>query len=360
MQSVTAVSSKSVTLPILSNVLIRAKEGVVELTTTNLEIAVVATVRAKVETPGVYTVPAKTLADYVGLLSDERVEMQLSDDQLLVSSSKSKTKIKGESAEEFPVVPEAQGGVTLTFAAKALKDALSKVVFSVSRSDVRPELSGVLFHANAEGSKGVLTMAATDSFRLSEKRIAIQNDQKETEVRCIVPSRTIQELIRAITASDQELIEVIVAEGQLVAKAGDTHIVSRLIEGNYPDYRQIIPQDFGATARLQTGNLAQQMRAASLFSTTGVNAVSFQFAPEEKNIKLAAANTQLGEFSSALEGEVSGQEHTVLLNHRYVLDGLSHMDSDKVNVSVVNADSPCVVTPEGKSDFVYIVMPIKQ
>ena len=360
LQNVIHVSSKNVTLPILNNVLIKTREGIVELTSTNLEIAVVSQVRAKIEVGGVFTIPTKTLADYAQLLSDEQVEIELKEDTLLVSTPKSKTKIKGESAEEFPVIPSAEGGTTFRFNTNQLKEALSQAVFSVSRSDVRPELSGVLFHINNPENKGILFLAATDSYRLGERRVAVQNEEKEKEVRVIVPARTAHEMIRALAGVEQETVDITVAEGQISMVVEGVSIVSRLIEGKYPDYQQIIPGNFGVEALVDTANLVQQIRAASLFSTTGVNAVSAAFVPDENSIKLSSANTQLGEFESAVEGEVSGDAHTVMLNHRYVLEGLQHMDTEKVRVKVVNADSPCVFAPEGKSDFLYIVMPIKQ
>ena len=359
LQTVIHVSSKNVTLPILNNVLVRAKEGVIELTSTNLEIAVIATVRAKVEAAGSFTVPARTFAEYVQLLSDSQVEVELKGDELWIVTPTSKTKIKGESPEEFPVIPEAEGGTTFGFGVAALREGLSQTIFSVSRSDVRPELAGVLFHINAPEQKGILFLAATDSFRLSEKQIAVQNEQKEQEMRVIVPSRTAGEMVRALSGSSAETVEVTITAGQLSMVLEQVRIVSRLTEGQYPDYKQIIPNNFGVEAVLSTGSLQSQVRAASLFSTTGVNAVSLSFKPGGR-VELCAANTALGEFQSSVEGVVEGAEHTVLLNHRYVLEGLQHLDTEKVRLKVVNADSPCVLYPDGKSDFLYIVMPIKQ
>lgn len=362
LQTVMHVSSKNVTLPILNNVLVKTKEGGVELISTNLEIAIIAEIRAKIDVPGAFTVPTKTFADFVQLVSDEQISVELIDGgALLITTGKTKTKIKGESAEEFPIIPSAEGGTTFIFNTIQLKEALIQTSFSVSRSDVRPELSGVLFHVNPEGNRGQLFLAATDSYRLSERRIAVQNEAKEQEARVIVPARTAQEIIRVLMGAKQETVSLTIAEGQLSLVVDGVRVVSRLVEGRYPDYRQIIPTAFGGEAVLDTAAFVQNMRAASLFSTTGVNSVSFVFSPGEQQVTLRAANTQLGEFESSLGGELQGQqEYTILLNHRYVLEGLQHVTTPQVRVKLVSADAPCLLVPEGKSDFLYIVMPIKQ
>lgn len=362
LQTVMHVSSKNVTLPILNNVLIKTKEGAVELVSTNLEIAIIADIRAKIEVPGAFTVPTKTFADFVQLVGEEQISVELiAGGALQVTTSKTKTKIKGEGAEEFPIIPNAEGGTMFTFNTAQLKDALIQTLFSVSRSDVRPELSGVLFHANAEDTKGQLFLAATDSYRLSERKIAIQNEAKEQETRTILPARTVQEIIRVLLGAQQETVSLTITEGQLSLVVDGVRIVSRLVEGRYPDYRQIIPASFGIEALCDTAQLVQQIRAASLFSTTGVNTVSFTFSPGEQQIVLKAASTQLGEFESALTAELQGgQDYTILLNHRYVLEGLQHISTPKVRIRLVGPDAPCVIVPEGKSDFLYIVMPIKQ
>lgn len=362
LQTVMHVSNKNVTLPILNNVLIKTKEGGIELVSTNLEIAIIAEIRAKIDVPGAFTVPTKTFADFVQLVSDEQISIELVDGgALLVTTSKTKTKIKGESAEEFPIIPTAEGGTTFIFNTAQLKEALIQTSFSVSRSDVRPELSGVLFHVNPEGNRGQLFLAATDSYRLSERRIAVQNEAKEQESRVIVPARTAQEIIRVLIGAKQETVSLTITEGQLSLVVDGVRVVSRLVEGRYPDYRQIIPTAFGGEALLDTAAFVQNMRAASLFSTTGVNSVSFVFSPGEQRVTLRAASTQLGEFEASLGGELQGQqEYTIWLNHRYVLEGLQHVSTPQVRVKLVSPDAPCLLVPEGKSDFLYIVMPIKQ
>lgn len=362
LQTVMHVSSKNVTLPILNNVLIKAKEGVVELVSTNLEIAIIAEIRAKVDVVGSFTVPTKTFADFVQLVSDEQISVELIDGAaLLVTTSKTKTKIKGEAADEFPIIPNAEGGNTFIFNTAHLRDALIQTIFSVSRSDVRPELGGVLFHANPEGHHGELYLAATDSYRLSERKIAVQNDTKEQEVRVIVPARTAQEIVRVLLGARQETVSVTVTDGQIALVVDGVRVISRLVEGRYPDYRQIIPTAFGVEALLETAAFVQNLRAASLFSTMGVNAAALTFSPTEQHVAVRAANTQLGEFESTIPGELKGQQdHTILLNHRYVLEGLQHVTTPKVRVKLVSADAPCLILPEEAGDFLYIVMPIKQ
>src|SRR3989338_7857169 len=187
---VIGVAGKSINLPILSNVLIRASEQKVEFVATNLELAIVSNLRAKVEEPGVFTVPARTLNDFVNLLSEEKVEITLKDSELEVVCGRSSTRIKGAPADEFPVVPVVGEGKGFLVDIEAFKNGLGQVFQAASKNEIRPELAGVLFNFNDE--QGYLTMAATDSYRLAEKKIKLL--QGEEKARIIIPGRTAQEM----------------------------------------------------------------------------------------------------------------------------------------------------------------------
>src|SRR3989339_1319233 len=229
---ITGIAGKNINLPILSNVLIKVIGQKVELSATNLELAVVAVLKAKVEQEGSFTVPAKTLCDFVGLLSDEKVEVSLVGSELEVVCGKSATKIKGSPAEEFPVVPTAQSDNGYLIDSELLRNGLNQVGQSASRNDIRPELAGVLFdfHGN---NKGSLTMAATDSYRLAEKKIKII--QGDDEKKIIVPIRTAQEMIKFLTLSSgsetEKNVRILASDNQLVMRYDDVELISRLVEG---------------------------------------------------------------------------------------------------------------------------------
>lgn len=352
------VASKHVNLPILSNVLFRADQQKVECTATNLELAITATLRAKVEIPGHFTVPARTLSDVVNLLRDEKVDVELKDQELQLISGKSATKIKGAPAEEFPIIPTLQGGKIFSFSRRALKEGLSQVASAVAKTDIRPELSGVFCGFNVRGKKG-LTLAATDSYRLAEKFVDIEQGETD-ETRLILPGKTAQEIIRILAQASEETVQVVVTENQIHVSIGGVALLSRLVEGNYPDYTQIIPREFKTTLTIPTDLIVKEIKAAGLFTTSGVNAVELQTQSTDQSVRIASASTQTGEYQSELPVTLTGDDVRVLLSHRYLLDGLNTISTPQTVVQIVGPDSPCIISPEGDTSFLYIVMPIRQ
>jgi DNA polymerase-3 subunit beta len=196
-----SIAGKQAHLPILVNVLIRAQEAGVEILATNLELAIRVQVRAKVDVPGTFTVPAKTLTDYVHLLSDSQVEIELDGMELVVTGGQSSTKIKGTPGEEFPILPQVEDGTPYVMSANTLKDGLEKTVIAVAKNEIRPELSGVYFGLFTDRYSGLI-LAATDSYRLAEKRVAVIQGQEPFS--CIVPSRTVFEIIRLLSITKGE------------------------------------------------------------------------------------------------------------------------------------------------------------
>ncbi len=354
------VANKSVNLPILGNVLIRAEIQKVEIVANNLEMAIIANLPAKTETAGSFTVPARTLADFVALLPDEKIEIELKENELAVTCGKSSTKIKGSPAEEFPMVPKLEEGKGFTIKTDDFKRGLSQVLPAVARNDIRPELSGICFNFNSEYFAG-LVMAATDSYRLAEKRIKLS--QGAEQVRIIVPGRTAQEIGHVLAQADgdqSEGVRVLIGENQVAVNYDSVQLVSRLVDGQYPDYTQIIPKDFKTTAVFPTNNMMKEIKAASLFTTSGVNAVSLDLNVSQGTLGVSSTSTQTGEYTSEINAELTGEENSILLNHRYVIDGLNNITTDITTLKVINGDSPCLFAPQGDETYLYIVMPIRQ
>jgi len=359
---VSSLASKHTNLPILSNVLIKAGDSGIEISSTNLEIAIKAQLRAKVEKTGSFTVPAKTLTDYIRLLTSEQVEISLVDNELLITSGNSSTKIKGSTDEDYPILPEVEENNGYVIKADDLKSAISKVIIAVAKNEIRPELSGIFFSFFSEKFEG-LVLAATDSYRLAESKIkVVQGENKE--IKCIVPSRVAYEINRLLQAAKshggEDNVRVWISENQIAIRYDSFEMTSRLIDGRYPDYTQIIPAEFKTTAVFPHDVMVNKIKAASLFTSTGVNAVSFDLNVSQKNIGVSSSSTQAGEHSSAIDADIEGEENSILLNHSYVLDGLSHMESENIVFGVNSKDSPCLFRPQGKEDYLYIVMPIRQ
>ncbi len=355
------VTGKNINLPILSNVMFVVDDQKVELAATNLELGIKVSVRAKIEESGSFTVPARTLADYVALLPNDKIDLWVEGNELIVRSGKSSTKIKGASAEDFPIIPHIEGGSGFTMQAEDLRQGLQQVLPAVAKNDIRPELSGVLCGFNTGGTPG-LTLAATDSYRLAEKKAPLT--QGADEMRIILPGRTAQEInhmLGGLEGGDGEKnVRIIVGENQIMITYGNAQIISRLVEGQYPDYTQIIPQNFQTTAVVDTAQMIKEMKASGLFTTSGVNAVTVAVEPANGSIKISSTSTQTGEYVSELPADISGSENNILLNNRYVLDGLNNIATSTTELKVINSDSACVLTPSGDKSYLYIVMPIRQ
>ncbi len=358
---VNGIAGKNINLPILNNVLIKAEKNGVKLITTNLELAITVQMRAKIEEEGSFTVPAKTLSDFVNLLSDETVELSIQENELKLTCGKSTTKIKGMPAEEFPVVPDVESGRGYVIDRDELKNGLDKVNGSAAKNDIRPELAGIFF--NFKGSEKQIIMAATDSYRLAEKKIKIT--QGDDDAQLIVPARTAMEINRVLTINkniggEEQQVRIVLSDNQIVLRNNDVELMSRLVEGKYPDYTQIIPENFKTLATVNASQLTKEVKAASLFTAVGVNAVVFKVKPSAGVIDVSSSSTQAGEHRSELNCEASGEELSIMLNHRYVLDGLNNISSAECELKIVNSDSPCLFAPKDDKNYVYIVMPIRQ
>ncbi len=360
------ISGKNINLPILSHVLLKVEEGNLKLSATNLEMAVSALVRGRAEAIGECAVPAKLFQDYVGLLPSGKVELVLEGDVLEIRADGKVTKIKGMPATEFPLIPKLakEGGYSVK--APLLRESINEAVFAVSSSDARPELSGVACFFRSTDRGTVCVMAATDSYRLAERTIGVEPVSGVfVETKCIVPARAMQEVARILSAYKDDVgmpeeAQWMLADNQMVFTYGKVELVSRLIEGSFPDYQQIIPQTFRTTFHVSRGELAKAVRAASLFSRQGLFDVHLEL-KESGELLVSSSDTGTGAHTTTLHVEGSdGQTNTVTLNYKYVTDGLAVCPQDAVTVKMIDAMNPIVFTPKEGDGFQYIVMPIRQ
>lgn len=357
------ITSKNINLPILNNVLIRANSGGVELVSTNLEIGIVHKLRGKVENDGEFTVDSKTISEYVNFLAGDNVEINEVNEELKIECDNYKTKIKGESAKEFPLIPTLSGENYCICEIDDLKRALSQVIFSVSNNENRIELSGVLF--SFFGSR--LVLASTDSYRLAEKEINInwQGEAIENQ-KFIVPAKTIQEFLRIISnfsdgdSAEENInqVKIFISDNQIMFSVDSTDLVSRLINGNFPDYRQIVPEKFNTSVILNRNEFSRAIKAAAIFSKSGINDVGLVF--KGGKLVVYSSSGQSGESRIELPCEQNGSDNEIIVNFRYLLDGLNNISDDQINLKVISDNSPCMLSPIKEENYFYIVMPIRQ
>ncbi len=361
---VSHVASKNINLPILNNIMIEAKEKNIKLIATDLEIGIKCLVRGKVEKEGALTVDSKVISDYITLLPNKKVDIEKKENKLIIKGENYKTIIQGQAADEFPLIPKINKKTHYKVKTNDFKKALTQVIFAVSTSETRVELSGALFVFN----KNTLTLAATDSYRLAEKEIKITtNATSEGDKKIIIPAKTLQELIRILSGireenigEESEEVQFYILENQILFIIGQIELTSRLIEGQYPDYKQIIPTSSETKININRHELIRAVRAAAIFSKAGINDINLDFPLNKNKVVVSSASSQTGENTAELEATINGKDNGMVVNYRYLLDGLNNIDSENVKIEVINSNTPCVLKPEKEEDYLYIIMPIKQ
>ncbi|MBI4415191.1 MAG: DNA polymerase III subunit beta [Candidatus Kerfeldbacteria bacterium] len=351
---VSRIASKSTNLPILSNVLFRARKSGITLLATNLEIGITHRVRGRVEGEGVFTLPAKIFSDYISLLEQEKVALAQEGEDIRITTESSETVLRGLAADEFPLIPDVDRSKGFACSADDLKNGIAQVLFAAAYDDARPEISGVYL----QFSKKELILAATDSYRLAERKVVLQDGGDEPAA-VIVPARALQELLR-ILSQPGDRVQVFVTQNQILFVYEETELVSRLIDGQYPDYQQIIPKQHATALRAKSSELLRAVRATSLFGRPGINDLHMMLQPKEQRLLLKASNTQVGENTQSLHVAIEGDENSIVFNSKYLLDGIANIGSQEVIFEMTNNASPGVLRPTESGAYLYIIMPIKQ
>lgn len=350
LNNVARVASSRNALPILSNVLIKTVDNRVCVAATNLNIAITHYIGSKITQKGSITVPARLMQDFVTNLPAGVISIELEDTKLHINSGKFSSTINGTAADDYPVMPQITGGVKWTVPAQTLKKALSQVVFAASNDDARPVLTGVYFHT----SEKKLFVAATDSYRLAEKEVT----PLKVDVSSLVPASSVQDLLRVIGDHDEE-VKVVNDEQQIQFKVGDTELVTRLIDGNYPDYKKLIPTKFKSNAVLDRSELASAVKISSLFARESAGSVKVELDTEEKKAVISSLASQLGDNTSAADAEVTGETGSITLNSRYLADGLSAIESEKIKIGFNEKLEPFVLSGAKEATYTHIIMPLK-
>ena len=343
-------TSRHITLPILSYLLLSAEQGRILISATNLEMGIKCEISGKIQKPGVAAIPAKALSQILQTIKDDNITLDSKQNQLLLHTQSSDITLIGLNPDDFPKIPEIKKENQLTVGASDFTFSLQQIIPAAATSDLKPELSGVLFAA----SPGVLTMATTDSYRLAEK-ILNQDTGAAEKNECIIPARTIQEVIRVISGSEGD-IKISSGERQIVFEWGSTTIISRLIDGNFPPYKNLIPKTHEATIVVNRDDLLRKVRLASVFSTR-LNDVTLQFSPNQ--LEVATINSETGQITSRLAAKVKGQAGVVMFNYRYLLDGLEAVGGENAVLNLNGSSGPALIQNTEDASFLYLIMPIR-
>jgi DNA polymerase III subunit beta len=343
------VVSTRTTLPILSNVLLQASEGEIRLTTTDLDVGVRGSVEAQVERSGATTLPARRLFSIVRELPAAEIYVDVDSKNLAsIRSGPSYFKILGLPEEEFPPLPRFDDAKIFTIAQKDLKDGLKKTSYAISTDETRYVLNGTLF--SFKDNK--LTLVATDGRRLALVDLELEFPRSQ-EIDVIVPTKAVMELQRLV--KDEGDVKVSIGENQIAFEINQTLLVSKLIEGNYPNYRQVIPSEAKERVTLERETLLNAVRRVALLASEKSNSVKLSFS--KGNIDIVATTPDVGEARESLVVMYKGREFSIAFNPEFLMAPLRNLSTDEVYLDLIDEMSPGVIKIAGP--FLYVLMPMR-
>jgi DNA polymerase-3 subunit beta len=347
------ISGKSATLPILNSVLISVKKKELKITATNLEVGLEIKIPAKIEKEGENAVPAKLLYNFLSNFpSEENITLESSQNNLLISTNNNSTVIKGYPIEDFPSLPSIkEKEVFFELQVNDFILGLNSVYYASSLTEMKPEISSIFINSSKNTP---LTFVATDSFRLARKSV-LYNFSNFSPL--LIPYRNTIEIMR-VFENENGNIKIFPNKNQLFIFSERIKFVSRLTEGIFPDYEEIIPKTFLTEVIVDKMLFNNNLKTASIFSGK-LNELKIEVIPDKKIMKLQTSHTDVGESTTNIPVEINGEKLKITFNHRYLIDGLRFVPSDKILLRFNGENKPLLVTGIKDNSFYYLVMPMK-
>lgn len=339
------------TLPVLDNILLSQEGKKLKIAATNLELGVIKYVNVEAEEQGEITVPAKTLVELISGLKQDKITLESSGEILTVSSGKLKASINGIAASEFPVIPlSSDKGVS--FPKEAFLTS-AQILFASAVDEGRPILTGIL----TEVVGGKLDFVATDGFRLAHRQLDLPKGT--AAFKSLIPRRTFEEILRLISEEDVDEVTIASSENQnqVVFTLGDTHVSSRLIEGQFPAWGKIIPQKIVGKAVVSKEELLKAIKLAAIFAKNEANIVVLT--AKKGSLRLESHAKEVGSQENEIEGETEGEELTIAFNTKFILDAVSNSPSAQIMIEFSGPLSAALIKPVGLEGLEYIVMPVR-
>lgn len=346
------IAGKKETLPVLSCILIDAGKEIT-LKATNLEAGIEVAVSGDIEEKGTIAVPAGILSQTLRSIGSEKLILRTEEGNLIVESRGTKTLIKAIPHAEFPALPSSAGKRGLTLPREKFLHALQSVVYAASPSMIRPELGSVFVSVKPQG----ITCVATDSFRLAEKKIPATSGKSEAEI--LIPLKHAGELAYILERIQEEAIEVVAEDAQMTVVVGEVRYTSRVIDGQFPNYKDIIPKDISAEATLLKNDLSEMLKKARVFAGTEQH-VGLHVYPKKKIFSATARSSDVGEMSDSIDAALSGEDVDINFHIGYLAECLPSIESDSITLSFSGAGRPLVVKGVSDATFLYLVMPLNR
>jgi DNA polymerase-3 subunit beta len=354
LQIITRSVSQKPHLPILSNILFETKKGKLILQATNLEIGTTIILKTEIEKEGKITVPAKIINEFVSSLPLGKISIEERDGSVNLISGKFQARISTIPPDEFPAVPTSEAKPDLELEAFNFQKALNQVIFAAAAEEGRPVLAGVLFDFSPDGLK----MVATDGYRLSFRKIPFKSRLKS---KIIVPARSLAEVAKVISevSGKDEKIEILLAaeQNQIIFKISNVEVVSRLIEGEFPDWEKIVPKEFEIKTQVDREEFSKAIRITSVFARDSSNVIKLKIDP--KSIIMSANTKEVGDNVSEVDAKVTGGEGEIAFNYRYLIDVLGVLEAKDVNFEIIGPLNPGIFKAEKDQDFFHIIMPVR-
>ncbi len=352
-QKAERVTGKNLTLPVLKCLYLKAEQGNLLIRATNLDLGIEINLPVKVEIPGSVAIPGAVLSNFLQYVkNDKNIVLETADGNLSVSTQNNSTIIKALPHEDFPTVPVFLRENSITLAPKEFVRGLKAVWYASGTSQVKPELASVYVFADQDE----LVFVATDSFRLAEKRIRVKKAQDFSHV--LIPFKNVTEIMRILEEISDD-VEITFDKNQIAFSAENIYLTSRLIDGSFPDYKQIIPKEHHTEATLLKEDLMSSLKLAHIFSDK-FNQVSFSVAPSTKKFELKTKNADVGENVNKLKASLSGEDLDMNFNHKYVTDCFQSIDSDSISLHFNGPSRPVVLRGISDKSFLYLVMPMNR
>ncbi len=347
------IASKNISLPVLSCLLFETRRNVLIIRSTNLDLGLEISIPVKVEEEGRVAVPAQVISSFLNNLSDDKnIKLETVDNVLRVYSSNSEANIKTLPVDDFPTVPMIDEGKVCRINIKDLVSGIRSVIYSASTSSVKPELASVYVYSEDDN----FVFVATDSFRLAEKKI---KSRKSVDVSGIlIPFKNAADILKIVDGNDGE-IEINCTKNQISFSFDGVYLVSRVIDGVFPDYKQILPKETKTSIIVLKQDLINALKLSNIFSDT-FNQMNISVSVENKSLTVKTKNSNIGENVNKIDSTIEGESIEVNFNYKYIVDCLPLITSDSISLSFAGLNKPMVIRGVSDKSFTYLVMPMNR
>lgn len=345
-------TGKQLSLPVLRYVLFIAGENFLKIRATNLDLGIEIEIPARVEKEGVIAIPADTLGNFLSNLPNEKnIAIEQVGEHLTITGSSFSTLIKGYGYEDFPTLPFINKGTELEIDIRTLLGAFRATSYAVATTDIKPEFASIYCYTDEQS----LVMVASDSSRLAEKRIPLKKKIEGLSV--LIPGKNVNEIMRALE-NIEGMVKIIATKNQISFHTEHMHITSRLIDGMFPDYKQIIPKQFLTEAVMLRQDIIDRLKLTTVFSGK-LQQVRLKIYPSDNLIEIESRNDDIGETTHQIDATLSGDDVDFLLNQRFLMDVFSYLPTDSISLSACGNTRALIIKGVGDNTFQYLVMPMK-